>query len=256
MKNLFRLFLIASLMSGCVTQKRQSKAQARVRLGAAYLKEGTTELAIATLTDAAELDPRNVDAWDHLGLAYMKRGALEEAENSFKKALSLQPESAQVNLNYSFLLINTERSAEAIMALEVALKDLTYRQPAKILNNLGYACLLDGQTVRAILHLREAVIRSPNDCQAWFNLGIAQEANNLAKDAIESFDRVIMICPDDAQGSYFRAGELLREMGREDEGVHYMQQSCTMAPGSNVGELAMSRLEEWGSECPLGQTTP
>jgi len=186
----------------------------------------------------------------------MKRGALDQAESSFKKALALQPESAQVNLNYSFLLINTGRSAEAILALEKALKDLTYRQPSKILNNLGYACLLDGQTVRAILHLREAVIRSPNDCQAWFNLGMAQEANQLPKDAIESFDRVIMICPKDSQGSYYRAADLLVAQGRQDEGVHYMQQSCTMAPSSDVGELASKRLEEWGSVCPLGQITP
>jgi type IV pilus assembly protein PilF len=256
MKNLFRILLLSLLVTGCVSQKRQSKAQARVRLGTAYLKEGTTELAIATLMEATEMDPRNVDAWDHLGLAYMKRGALDQAESSFKKALALQPESAQVNLNYSFLLINTGRSAEAILALEKALKDLTYRQPSKILNNLGYACLLDGQTVRAILHLREAVIRSPNDCQAWFNLGMAQEANQLPKDAIESFDRVIMICPKDSQGSYYRAADLLVAQGRQDEGVHYMQQSCTMAPSSDVGELASKRLEEWGSVCPLGQITP
>jgi type IV pilus biogenesis/stability protein PilW len=256
MKNLFRIVLMALLVTGCVTQKRQSKAQARVRLGTAYLKEGTTELAIATLREATEMDPRNVDAWDHLALALMKRGALDQAESSFKTALKLNPESAQVNLNYSFLLINTDRSAEAIAALEMALKDLTYRQPAKILNNLGYACLLDGQIVRAILHLREAVIRSPNDCQAWFNLGIAQEKNKLPKDAIDSFDRVIMTCPTDAQGSYFRAAELLMAEGRADEGVHYMQQSCTLSPGTDLGALATERLKEWGDVCPLGQTTP
>jgi len=252
----FKFILVAVLVTGCVGQKRQAKAQARVELGSAYLKEGTTELAIATLSEATELDPRNVDAWDRLALAYMKRGALDEAESSFKTALNLSPESAQVNLNYSYLLINTDRAAEAIGALEMALKDLTYRQPAKILNNLGYACLLDGQVVRAILHLREAVIRSPNDCQAWFNLGVAQEANSLSDDAVESFDRVIMICPEDAQGSYFKAAELLVSQEKQEDGIHYMQQSCLADPGSDLGRLAMARLEEWGSECPLGQKNP
>jgi type IV pilus biogenesis/stability protein PilW len=203
--NAFKVLLIALLFTSCVGQKRQARAQARVGLGSAYLKEGTTELAIATLSEATELDPRNVDAWDRLGLAYMKRGAVDRAESSFKTALKLSPESAQVNLNYSYLLINTDRAGEAILALEVALKDLSYRQPAKILNNLGYACLQDGQVVRAILHLREAVIRAPNDCQAWFNLGVAQEVNGLSREAIESYDRVIMVCPKDAQGSYFQS---------------------------------------------------
>ena len=245
-------FLVSILLSGCVSQKRQDRAQARVALGSAYLKEGTTELAIATLTEATEMDPRNIDAWDKLGLALMKRGALDKAEASFKKALTLNPESATVNLNYSYLLVNVGRFTEAIASLEMALKDLTYRQPSKVLNNLGYACYLDGQFVRAILHLREAVIRSPNDCQAWFNLGLAQEENGLSSDAIASYDRVIMICPQEAQGSYFRAAELMVETGRQDEGVHYMQQSCLTNPGSDVGRLAIEKLTEWGSQCPLG----
>ena len=251
MKRFLALVMAVSLL-GCVGPQKQRRAQARVELGSAYLKEGTTELAIATLTEATELDPRNLDAWDRLALAYMKRGALEEAEDAFQKALKLNPESAQVNLNYSYLLLNLNRAPEAIASLEMALKDLTYRQPAKILNNLGYACYLDGQYVRAILHLREAVIRSPNDCQAWFNLGIAQEANGLGEDAIEAFDRVIMICPTEAQGSYFRAAELMMSAGRGEEAVHYMQQSCLSDPGSDVGQLAQERLSSWGSTCPLG----
>ena len=251
MKHYLGVLLAVSLV-GCVGPQKQRRAQARVELGSAYLKEGTTELAIATLVEATELDPRNLDAWDRLALAYMKRGALEEAEESFKKALKLNPESAQVNLNYSYLLLNVDRAPEAIASLEMALKDLTYRQPAKVLNNLGYACYLDGQYVRAILHLREAVIRSPNDCQAWFNLGLAQEANGLGEDAIESFDRVIMICPTEAQGSYFRAADLMMAADRGEEAVHYMQQSCLSDPGSDVGQMAQDRLSSWGSTCPLG----
>jgi len=253
---LIRSLLIAVLISGCITQKRQDKANARVELGSAYLREGTTELAIATLMEATELDPRNVDAWDRLGLAYMKRGALVEAEESFRKALELNPESAQVNLNYSYLLINIGRSKEAIGVLEMALKDLTYRQPAKILNNLGYACLLDGQIVRAILHLREAVLRSPNDCSAWYNLGIAQQENALLNEAVEAFDRVIMLCPKESQGSYFKAAEVLMAQNKGDDAVHYMQQSCLSDPGTQIGQLAIQRLAEWGSECPLGTNAP
>jgi len=251
MKRLLVSLAVLTLV-GCAGPQKQRRAQARVELGSAYLKEGTTELAIATLMEATELDPRNIDAWDRLALAYMKRGAIDKAEEAFQRALRLNPESAQVNLNYSYLLINLDRAPEAIASLEMALKDLTYRQPAKILNNLGYACYLDGQYVRAILHLREAVIRSPNDCQAWFNLGISQEANELTEDAIEAFDRVIMICPQDSQGSYYRAAELMVELGRQEEGVHYMQQSCLADPGSDVGRMAQETLTSWGSECPLG----
>jgi len=85
---------------------------------------------------------------------------------------------------------------------------------------------------------------------------VAQEANSLSDDAVESFDRVIMICPEDAQGSYFKAAELLVSQEKQEDGIHYMQQSCLADPGSDLGRLAMARLEEWGSECPLGQKNP
>jgi tetratricopeptide (TPR) repeat protein len=67
--SMFLVGLLALPAVGCISVKRQERAQARVDLGVAYLREGTSELAIATLMEATELDPRNIDAWDRLGLA-------------------------------------------------------------------------------------------------------------------------------------------------------------------------------------------
>ena len=248
------LLTVSLLAGGCISQKRQARAQARVDLGVAYLREGTTELAIATLREATERDPRNIDAWDRLGLAYMGRGAHAEAEEAFKRAVDLAPGAAGVALDYSYLLLKLERPEEAVTLLRGALGDLSYRQPALVLNNLGFAEVLTGETEMAVRHLSEAVLRAPNYCDAWFNLGVAQEAASNPREAIEAFDRVVMLCPADADGSYYKAGELLLSEGRLDEGIHYLQQACSRSPGSDVARTAGARLAELGDVCPLGPT--
>jgi type IV pilus biogenesis/stability protein PilW len=253
----FALILVGILALptvGCVTAKRQERAQARVDLGVAYLREGTSELAIATLREATELDPRNVDAWDRLGLALMSRGAHVEAEHAFERAMVLAPKSASVSLNYSYLLLNLNRPEEAVVLLTGALEDLTYRNPARILNNLGYAELIIGQNDRAIAHLSEAVARSANYCDAWYNLGLAQEAAGSNINAIESYDRVVMLCPAQADGSYIKAAELFILEGNLSDGLHYLQQACSRNPGSEVARSAADLMRDLGETCLLGPT--
>jgi Tfp pilus assembly protein PilF len=205
--------------------------------------------------EATELDPRNIDAWDRLGLALMSRGAHVEAEQAFDRALRLSPDSAAVILDYSYLLLNLDRPEEAVVALNRALGDLTYRNPARILNNLGYAELMIGQHDRAVAHLSEAVTRASNYCDAWYNLGLAQEAAGSSMDAIDSFDKVVMLCPDQADGSYIQAAELFIHEGNISDGLHYLQQACSRNPGSDVARAAAERMLELGEPCVLGPAT-
>lgn len=232
--------LIAGLGSqaACIPPKRQAKAQARVDLGSAFLVEGSTEMAIQQLQEAVELDRRNHRAWEQLGLAYMKRGVPDKSEYAFKRALKLVPESASVNLNYSYLLLRLGRSAEAVEVLEVAMGDLTYRMPAMVLNNLGYALFLEGRHVEAEQRLREATLRAPNFCQAWFNIGLAQEAQGNRREAVRSFEKVVLLCPEEAAGSYLKAGGLMIGLDSPAEGCHYLQAASDLAHGTPLGDEA------------------
>ena len=232
--------LVAALGSqaACVPPKRQAKAQARVDLGAAYLVEGSTEVAIQQLQEAVKMDRRNYKGWEQLGLAYMKRGAIEPAEEAFQKALRLVPDSASVNLNYSYLLLRMERADEAIPVLETALLDLTYRSPALVLNNLGYALYLEGRYPEAELRLKEATTRSANFCQAWFNLGLAREAQENRRGAVRAYEQVVGTCPEDAAGSALKAGTLLIALDEVAEGCVHLKAASEQAHGTALGDEA------------------
>ena len=240
------LIVFPLALGGCVSKKRQARAQARIDLGAAYLVEGQTELAIATLEDAVKLDRRNIYGWNQLGMAMMKRGEHERSEAAFRRGLRLDDEDAAINLNFAYLLINLERSEEAIERLEAALHDLSFREPAKVLNNLGFAFYSQGRYGGAETRLKEAVMRAPNYCQAWYNLGLVYEKLSRPQDAIDAYDHVVMICADDAAGSYFRAGTLLMENGKEQEGIHYLKRACEGWPGSPICTEAREVLSGMG----------
>ncbi len=232
------LFAALGSQVACVPPKRQAKAQARVDLGAAYLVEGSTEIAIQQLQEAVKMDRRNYKGWEQLGLAYMKRGAIEPSEEAFQKALKLVPGSASVNLNYSYLLLRMDRADEAIPVLETALLDLTYRSPALILNNLGYALYLTERYPEAELRLQEATSRSGSFCQAWFNLGLTREAQENRRGAVRAYEQVVTACPEDAAGSYLKAGTLLIALEGVSEGCGYLLSARELAHGTALGDEA------------------
>lgn len=241
-----KLAVLALALSGCISEKHQTQAASRVTLGHAYLTEGEPELAISTLREATKMDRRNVEAWHQLALAYMARGAYVEAEDAFKHALKLNDTDASVNLNYAYMLQKLGRNPEAIERLETARQDLTYRKPAMILNNLGFAYLEEGRVPEAIAALEEAVSRQSNFCAAWYNLGLAYgEAEQLAL-GVEAMDRVHMMCPGDFPEATLKLGEMLIAMGRRDEGAMYLDKVVKTWPGTPLSQQAVALLSAEG----------
>lgn len=241
------LFLLVALTTtGCVSAKRVERSAVRTDLGEAYLTEGSTELAIESLQEAIRLDRRNAQAWDSLGLALMKRGAHEDAERAFKRAVRLDPDDASYRLNYAYLLQKLGRPAEAIVQLERAREDLTYRQPAKVLNNLGMAYLAVGRTDEGVAVLEEALFRQPNACAIRYNLAVAYEQQQSLDKAADVLEDVMVACESDYPESVLLRGIVLMDMGRQEEGAMYLQLAMDRYAGTDVAREAEARLQSEG----------
>lgn len=234
--------IVLALLTGCVSSKRQQQASAQSSLGAAYLREGNAPAAVGVLREAVRLDPRNYEAWEKLGLAYMAQGVLEDSETAFKKALRLNPERAEIRNNYGLLLMELDRREEAIVEFEGALADITYRSPALVLNNLGYALYNEGRHDEALFRLTDAIKRAPELCPAYFNRGLVHRAKDLPQLALADFDAVIQRCPADAMGSYFQAGGILLELDDTYGGCSYLRIVVDEAPTSTIAAQAREVL--------------
>ena len=235
-----RLALLAVLASAsCVSAARQKKAAAQAQLGAAYLREGSFPDAVVALERAVEEDPRNWDAWQKLGLAYGASRAEDKARDAFDKALQIKPKSGEVNANYGAYLMKVGDVDAAIERLEVAKADLTYRNTALVLNNLGIALYAKGSHDEAIVVLTDAINRAPNQWQARFHRGLAYQAKGEHKLAAADFDAVIQLSKGTMTEAYIRGAESLVALGNTVAACAYLDQvlnGVTQKPNATPAE--------------------
>ncbi len=241
------LLLVAAVLlsAACITPQRAARASARFELGVAYFKEGSVELSLAALRDAAELDPTAWKPWNTLGVVYIAKGERELAEDAFKRALRMAPDEAEILNNYGTLLVDLGRNDEAIASLEKALDDLEYRNIAMIQSNLSFALLRAGRSEDALRYAREATRRAPTMCRAWYNLGLVQESRKDSLAALEAYNEALEACPNDAMGARLRTGCLQVETGLDD-GVSMLEGIVSASPGTTYADEARACLRVAG----------
>jgi type IV pilus assembly protein PilF len=260
-----RLALLAALLSvSCVSSARQKQAAAQADLGAAYLREGSLPDAVMALERAVKDDPRNWDAWQKLGLAYGASRAEDRARDAFDKALQIAPKSGEVNANYGAYLMKLGDVDAAIERLEVAKADLTYRNTANVLNNLGVALYAKGTHDRAIAVLTDAVQRAPNQWQARFHRGLAYQAKGDPKLAAADFDAVIQLSKGTMTEAYVRGAESQLALGNAvaacaylDQVLNGMTRPSDMAPDEVAAyEALVEQAQELSSKSCAGAVRP
>lgn len=237
-----RWLLVLSLLvsSGCVSQKRISRAGSLVDLGTAYYREGNYEGAVSTLRDATRTDPRNWRGFNALALAYIAKGQPDLAEDAFRRALKLNPDEAEILVNHGALQLNQGKPAEAVATFRHALEDLDYRNQALALSNLSLACLQAGQPDDALAAAREAVRRTPLLCEGWFHAGLALEAKGDPDGAMEAYTELIQRCPAESVGARLRMGCLQAQGPVPELGIRTLEAVVSEVPGTALADQARS----------------
>ena len=232
------------LAISCVTPQRELRSQTRTQLGTAYLSENNPEDAIIALEEAVKLNPKNASAWEKLALAYYAKGALEKSEKAFTKALRIEPEKAEIHNNYGLVLLKENRVDESVEHFNLALADLSYRNTALVLNNLGQAYHQQKDYQAAITVLTQAIDRAPNLCQARFNRGISYRAIKKDDLALSDFNEVIDLCGDIATGAYYQAALILFDMEDTHSACRHIETVMREAKRSELGSVAKTKYQE------------
>ena len=236
------LLSVVALSLGCISAKHQEMANSHMELGTAYLTEGNAPDALGELKEAVKLDRKSWAAWEKLALAYMAQNAMEESEVAFKKALRFSPGNAQVLNNYGLMLLRVERTDDAIAAFKEAGKDLSYRKPALVLSNLGYAQFIKGDYDAAIVTLDDAIRRAPKLCPAHFHRGLSYKAKGQLDPALKDFRAVIETCNEEAAGAYFQGAEVLASKGDQAQADEWLTAVIRLAPDTSLANSARDKL--------------
>ncbi|MFT5426392.1 MAG: type IV pilus assembly protein PilF [Gammaproteobacteria bacterium] len=154
-------------------------AEANLRLGIAYMREGEYEKALSKFQRAQEADKNYPPTYNALGILYQRLGDKAKAEEFFKKALSLNSNDAPTLNNYGQFLCQNSRFDEAETAFMKAARNPLYSTPEIALSNAGTCAMLEGNFDVAESHFRNALERNPRVAVALLQMSqLSYEASN------------------------------------------------------------------------------
>jgi type IV pilus assembly protein PilF len=188
--NTLRLTWLGGLLalSACAGSSRTSSdgvsdadaAIANLNLGAGYLQQGNTALAIERLERALEQNPRLVQGHSTIAVAYGQLGNLELAESHYRRATELAPNSGAPANAYAAFLCQQGRWTEAEPFFRRAADDGDYATPEVALTNAGVCARDAGANERAAENFRAALVRNPTYPDALLNLmDLSYQARNF-----------------------------------------------------------------------------
>ena len=146
---------------------------------------GDFDQAIVNFRKAVELAPSSAVALATLGEAYVRKHDYGAATPALKRALELTPDAVPVHELLGYSLLSQGYAAEAIPHLELAHESAA----------LGIAHLQTGEPAEAVINLKEALAKSPDDPDILYYLGRAGAA--LAN---QSQDKLLSEFPRTARG--------------------------------------------------------
>lgn len=165
----------------------QIPGSARLLYGQAILFESTGlyDDAVAVDKESIQADPASADAWSLLATVRALQGEDEEAGKSFRRALDLGAKSGTA-VEYAELLAHDDRYPEA----EKILTSLEARDPGNPAVNRGLGKLYkaEGKLDQAVIYLRRAEIRDPDDPGIHYALATAQELLHQPAEAKREMD--------------------------------------------------------------------
>lgn len=198
------------------------------RSGVAAFGQGRHDEAVALLTRAAKLAPKQAQIWKTLGLVHASRGHYREAEPAFAEACRLSPRLADACYSHGRALYLLNRFEDALAPLERALRvdpapgraetaiaeslaalgrvpeaeqrflaAIDRRDAAAEHARISYARFLlrSGRTAGALTPLREALTGNPESAEAHFEMGRALLQLDRPAEALPHLERSVSLDP-------------------------------------------------------------
>ena len=210
------VLLVIALLPACATttaedEIRKLEARSAYEAGVKSITDGRISLGLASMRQAAEVEPQNPLYRNAVGAVLLNVGRFPDAQVEFQKAVELDPTYADAFHNLGSAYAEQGKWDEAIGAYKKALAQTIYASPENTYNNLGYAY--------------------------W--------ALDRRKDAEDAFRAALQLEPK-LVPSHFWLGVLLQKEGRGDEAKAHLRAARDLAPGSMLGRRAAEVLKALG----------
>ena len=208
-------------------QAYPQETSVRFLLGNSFLLAHRYEEALSAYEAVAILRPDWAALQGRLGFSFLMAGQPGRAEAAYLRTLQLNPDSTLVR----YQLARLYESEEDLEAAAAELRILLERAPDESEYYIRLADLLirleerEKETIdlaqtpltrEAEMHLRQTIHLDPNALHPRWSLGMLLARQKRYMDAIESFERILELAPQDYQAHLF-LGHLYKRTGRSAE---------------------------------------
>jgi Tfp pilus assembly protein PilF len=219
------LFIVLHLllMQG---EQTQPNAPEWKRLGLALAAEKKLAAAVAPLTKACELDPKDEEACYYFARTLHALGRWDEARVPFERALRAAPQRMLARVHravaLNFMALGRTVEAEQNFKEAIAMRKDAESLPEDPRVDYGAFLFRQGRTDEALQLLRETVRDAPTSARAHAELGRVLLHSGKPDAAVERLEKAIEL---DARAPSIRLllGSAYLQMGRVEEGQQQLQ---------------------------------
>lgn len=172
-------------------------AVAFAKMGEIHDAKGRNAQAIANYEKALAIDPELSSLYLPLGVAYVQEGKIVEGETYLDKAAAAGLDSLEARFARATILAKQGRDADAIAAYDAILKTEPRNAQAHYQKALIHAKL--NQEDKAVASYKAAVDADQNFAAAWFDLGVINYNKGDYNGALNAYQQVVRIEPDNYQ---------------------------------------------------------
>ena len=200
------------------------------RYGSLALAKGDTNKAIERFKEVIDKNPLFVKAYNDIGEIYENIGDLESAIKYYELAHNISPANTDRLLALTKLYYkagDTEKSEEM---MEAAISDV--RQDVSTSGHLiGEMYLAKNDNDKALEVLTKSHKKNPSDTSIMMSLSDAYRKVGQPQKAINMYKDIIAITPNNAN-AYYNMGKTFLEMGVKDKAIESIKKAWELNPFS------------------------
>jgi tetratricopeptide (TPR) repeat protein len=152
--------------------------------------------------------------WNNLGIAYLDQLQYADSMHAFEQVVKLRPDYADGHINIGLAYIEWEKYSEARADLEKALE--LSPNNARALYYLALVERREGHFDEELADLQRVVIQFPQARDPRRELGIAYYQRHSYPEAMEQFEALQKIDPDDL-AAHYNLAVIYRRLGMKDK---------------------------------------
>jgi Tfp pilus assembly protein PilF len=225
-------------VSGACSRSPQARSAKYMAEGKKLLAKKDPARAILQFRNAAQVMPKDPEAYYQLGVANLAAGNLQQGVANLRKALELNPKHAEAQLRLAELMASTD-DPEILKEARQRLETLVQESPqnADALHALGLTELKLGESDQAMENLERAVSSAPQELIFAVTLAQAKLSQNDPKGAEAILKKACDDFPKSPDGPII-LGRFYSSQNRAADAEQQFRRALSMDP--NYGAALMN----------------